>query len=271
MKDRDDLTEVVAAAWRSFEKAALLGPCVKPAMPILFFGDLDAYAMSPLRVLTVGLNPSRNEFPASDPFGRFLLAEGVASTDQERYLNALSAYFRTDPYAKWFRNFELLLNAMHASYYNRQTSRALHTDICSPVSTDPTWNGLSRSDQALLVADGDPLWHELVASLRPSVVILSVASTHLKRISFEARGRWQPIHTFNHKADGAPRRHPYTVCGRWHVIDDEPALFVFCPANHTPIMGISDDQKRELGPVITKAYLEGRSTHRTVQHPRTAR
>ena len=28
------------------------------AIPILFFGDFDAYMRSPLRVITVGLNPS---------------------------------------------------------------------------------------------------------------------------------------------------------------------------------------------------------------------
>ena len=55
---------------RSFEVAASLESRVSPAIPILFFGDLDAYAKSQQRVLTVGLNPSRIEFPAGNPAAR---------------------------------------------------------------------------------------------------------------------------------------------------------------------------------------------------------
>ena len=65
----------------------------------LFFGDLDAYLTSPLRVVTNGLNPSLREFPSAGPFFPFQLGAGE---DRGRYLEALSAYFRTDPYAKWF-------------------------------------------------------------------------------------------------------------------------------------------------------------------------
>ena len=55
LSERDKLSAVVAGAWRSFDSAASLKSLVSPAMPILFFGDLDA----------------------------------------------LSAYFRTCPYAQW--------------------------------------------------------------------------------------------------------------------------------------------------------------------------
>ena len=51
------LSEPAALAWRAFDRAAERPWCVTPAVPILFFGDLDAYRASPLRVLTVGLNP----------------------------------------------------------------------------------------------------------------------------------------------------------------------------------------------------------------------
>lgn len=35
---------------------------VKPSLPILYFGNLDAYRKSELKVITVGKNPSDNEF-----------------------------------------------------------------------------------------------------------------------------------------------------------------------------------------------------------------
>ena len=62
-------------AWRCFERAGSLQCRVSPAAPVLFFGDLGAYSMSPLRMVTVGLNPSRQEFPPQDPFRRFRLPQ----------------------------------------------------------------------------------------------------------------------------------------------------------------------------------------------------
>ena len=84
---RRRLTRSVSEAWRVFDRAAGLPSRATPAAPILFFGDLDAYRASPLRVLTVGLNPSQHEFPTGNPFQRFPLLNG-GSTDREpnRYL-----------------------------------------------------------------------------------------------------------------------------------------------------------------------------------------
>ena len=104
------LSEAVALAWRAFDHVADRTCRVTPSVPILFFGDLDTYRASPLRVLTVGLNPSRKEFPDAQPFQCFPLAEG--NREPSRYLDAMSAYFHTDPYRGWFSAFEPLLNGM---------------------------------------------------------------------------------------------------------------------------------------------------------------
>ena len=61
--ERDGWIPVVKEAWKAFECAAPSSR-VCPAMPILFFGDLEAYSTSPFRVVTVGLNPSLQEWPA---------------------------------------------------------------------------------------------------------------------------------------------------------------------------------------------------------------
>ena len=63
-----------------------------------------------------------------------------------------------------------------------KASAALHTDICSPVATNPTWSRLGEADRADLQADGGPLWHTLLETLRPHMVVLSVARDHLGRI-----------------------------------------------------------------------------------------
>ena len=256
---KSELGEVVEGAWRSYGRAAALGSAVTPAVPILFFGDVDAYFGSRLRVLTVGLNPSSREFPTDDPFQRFPLAEGIDRADLDQYLDALSAYFRADPYAGWFGAWEPLLNGAGTSYYPGAASTALHTDICSPVATEPTWSRLDGGDRRALMDDGVPLWHELLVLLRPNLVLISVARRHLERISFETPSRrWEPIHTFNNKIGGAPRKRPYRAEARWHVVGDDVSLFVFCPASQTPLGSISVDQRRELGAVAADASRDGR-------------
>ena len=163
------LARAVAQSWRAFDRAAGL-PCVTPAAPILFFGDLVAYGTSALRVLTVGLNPSLHEFPHGEPFRRFPRLEGAGGREPGRYLDAMAGYFRTDPYRAWFSAFEPLLNGAGASYYAVEASTALHTDICSPVATSPTWSQLDGADHAAIEADGGPLWHMLLEALRPQII-----------------------------------------------------------------------------------------------------
>ena len=252
MAEWSNLDGLVDRAWRSFERAALPSR-VSPATPILFFGDLDAYRGSPLRVLTVGLNPSLEEFPDGEPFLRFPLAADVASADRDRYLEALAAYFRTNPYRNWFRHFEPLLNGMRTSYYPGEASTVLHTDICSPVATDPTWSRLGESDRAILEADGGPLWHALLDALEPHLVVLSVARRHLDRITFDALGGWRVIHAFERTDDGSPRSSPYEVSARWYRVGPGRALFVFCPAGRTPLT-ISNEQKRALGAHVAEVW-----------------
>ena len=171
--------ELTSGAWRAFGNAAALSSRVRHAIPILFFGDLPSYSSSRTRILTVGLNPSLHEFPVECAFRRFPLAEGVSGREPDRYLEALSAYFHTCPYSEWFSAFEPLLGGLEASYYEGQPSTALHTDICSPIATDPTWNCLDRDVQKTLEMDGGPLWHDLLKVLRPQIVVLSVACRHL--------------------------------------------------------------------------------------------
>ena len=232
--------------------------------PILFFGDIDAYRTSPLRVLTVGKNPSLYEFPAGKPFQRFPRIKGSGKRETGPYLDAMSAYFRTYPYRDWFRAFEPLLNGAGASYYAGQASTALHTDICSPVATDPTWSELEKAKKrnaecAALTADGGPLWHMLLKVLRPQIVAISVAKKHLKRIEFTPIDReWEAIHTFELDGNGVPRSRPYDVRARWYEVGGEPSLLVFGPAAQKPFGLLPDTQKREAGAIALKAYQDGR-------------
>ena len=251
------LSEQVALAWKTFDRAAGHSWCVTPAVPILFFGDLDAYRASPLRVLTVGLNPSLHEFPSGEPFRRFPLVEGDRDRAPDRYLAAMSAYFCTDPYRRWFNSIEPLLNGLGASYYEAAASTALHTDICSPVATDPTWSQLGQTDRASLEADGVRLWHLLLEDLRPQIVAISVAKGYLKRIRFVPGTGWTIMHTFSRKADATPRSQPYKVRARRYQVGGEQSLFAFGQAAQTPFGSVSHEQKFETGVIALEKYRNG--------------
>lgn len=252
------LDEAVDGAWRAFAQAAALPSRVSPAIPILFFGDLDAYLASRMRVLTVGLNPSLREFPDGEPFSRFPLAEELTPGEPDHYLNALSAYFRTDPYRGWFSSFEPLLNGLGSSYYAGHPSTALHTDICSPIATDPTWTGLDEEERTVLEADGGPLWHTLVEALQPHMVVLSVARHHLARIAFEALTDWETIHVFDRTGDGTPRKQQIEISARWYDIGGELSMFVFGRAAQKPLSLLSAAQKLEAGEIARKVWQRER-------------
>lgn len=253
MELRSALAGAVEQAWDSLERASV-PPRVSPSVPILFFGDLDAYERSPLRIVTVGLNPSLKEFPEGSAFQRFPLAARAARTDHDRYLDALSAYFRTDPYRKWFNHWEPFLNGAEASYFGREASTALHTDMCSAVATDPTWDKLCHAQSTRLLEVGVPLWHELLHVLRPHIVAISVAKDYTSHIEFEALGEWKTVHTFNRKKNGALRAHPYNVEARWHEIGGHRSLFVFGRQANVPIGSISREQRHEMGTLALKEW-----------------
>lgn len=252
------LSETVIQAKQAFDRVSGRPWCITPAVPILFFGDLQAYRASPLRVLTVGLNPSFHEFPAEQPFQRFPELENERDPEPSRYLAAMSAYFDIDPYSTWFNTFEPLLEGMGASFYGDGMSRALHTDICSPVATDPTWSKLDKDARKTLENGGRQLWHKLLEALRPQIVALSVARRYLKHIKFPASPEWQVLHTFEKTGGGEPRSWPYELRARWYKVAGDRTLFVFGQAAQRPFGLLHDTQKREAGEIALEAYRNGR-------------
>ena len=106
------MVDLVDRAWRLYHEAD--APCVlKPAIPILYFGDSAAFSRSPLRVVTVGLNPSGQEFLDGAGLRRFGAARGIypailTGTRRDAYRAALDGYFLADFYASWFAAFEPL-------------------------------------------------------------------------------------------------------------------------------------------------------------------
>ena len=250
------MQQLAAASWEAYRRARdnRIEALVRPSLPILFFGDDERYFASPRRIVTVGLNPSPREFPLRDPFERFPAARDIDpdAPNLLLHLTALRDYFRKRPYDTWFKpGFEPLLKGLDASYYDGGATQntALHTDICSPLATDPTWTGLNKGSDVLL-ADGIGLWHRLVERLAPDVILISVANHHLNRIRFPQLEPWRVLYTVE-------RLHPFEVRAKRVIITAEKsALLVFGRNVNLPFGSVNALDKQTIGCVIKEA-LDG--------------
>ena len=246
------IIELVHEAWRAMAQFAEEPFIVKPSIPILFFGHSPRYFSSPLKVVTLGLNPSGVEFPEQDRFLRFRKAQHLDPGVQDEkfvstYLDALNGYFQSPPnhpYKPWFNSFEPILQGLECSYYGGATNTALHTDICSPLATSPTWSRLSSDVQSRFMEPGSRLWHSLIEWLSPDVIIASVARSHLSRISFARAANWQVIHTVD-------RDNPYKVeLSSLRRPDGKNTYLAFGKAANTPFGTVSNVDKRKIGEAL---------------------
>lgn len=253
-----ELNGLIQESWRVYEQFEDRPFLVKPSVPILFFGDSNRYFASVLRVITLGLNPSRVEFPEEDRFWRFGTARGIfprilAGDCYEEYLQALNGYFckpPNHPYEPWFNSFEHLLRGLDCSYYGGAPNTALHTDLCSPLATNPTWSKLPSEARACLLECGVRLWHSLVEFLSPDLIIASVARLHLERISFPRQDGWKVVHTVQ-------RINPYNVeLTRIRTVAGKSVWLVFGKAANTPFGTVSKIDKRQIG-ITLKGHIHG--------------
>lgn len=222
---------------------------VSPSMPVLYFGDLEKYRQSPLRVVTTALNPSRVEFPSASPFQRFPSAAKWAQIEvpnarRKAVQTALNWYFYVSPYRRWFDTLEPVLAGFGASFYGHGTNCALHTDLLSPVATDPTWRKLSEEDRDALALSGVKIWHGLIAEIRPHIVLLSVAAEHLARLEFRNLTRWSVRMTMAEKP-----RLPIMAASA-ETTSGTFTDFVFARAAQTPFGHFSNAEKRLIGPEL---------------------
>jgi hypothetical protein len=243
-----ELPKLLTQCWMSYERSSTHEFVIKPAIPILFFGDSKRYFSSSLKVITVGLNPSRKEFPDHDRFSRFPAVREATQRTGSQHLAALDAYFYTDPYKQWFASFEPILNGLECSYYTGHDNRALHTDLCSPIATSPTWGKLSKQQRSLLEPDGLCLWHLLVKALMPDIILVSVAERYLQHIQFRSLAHPQLIWSLD-------RQRPFDVWGTpIQVHASKPSLQVFGRAAQTPFGKVSRSKKVDIGAAIKEEW-----------------
>jgi hypothetical protein len=251
----DRLLQLVSAAWLEYVSHVGSEYVVRPSIPILYFGDLNGYLASSLRVITAALNPSWVEFPPTDRFQRFAQAQGVTSDAQPvPYLRALNAYFTENPYRQWFGSIEPVLEGLNASFYPGRSSVALPTDLCTALATKPTWTGLPENVRSRLRGPGQQIWHDLVEYLQPDVILVSVAEAYLSSVPFETLRSAEPIFTVLRDRFGALRNQPYVATSRLlRLTSGKVTRLVFGRAAQTPFGLISDQHKRDLGRAVLEA------------------
>lgn len=218
---------------------------VTPSLPILYFGNSSAYQKSALKILTVGKNPSNNEFRLkkgdSFSFARF----PTWNENTRNLIPTLNSYFQEKPLKQWFSCFEPILNGMHASYYQgNHPNIALHTDICSPLATDPTWSRLARGTQSDLFKEGFEIWKELVEELQPDMMLVSVPRALFSAVFGNAG---QELVSFTEKKDGSTRK-PYVVeLHNYTLKSGKKVKVIFGQAANRPFDTIHDQQKIKIG------------------------
>ena len=119
-------------------------------IPILWFGDMEAYFASELKIITFGINPSGSEFEANR-FDNNGLWNDVF--DARRYWKNYNSYFKEKEeegekvvhcYCSWFCGYTETLAKLNASLCEKRMmpNRAIHIDAFSPIGTKYTWGTL---------------------------------------------------------------------------------------------------------------------------------
>ena len=236
-------TEILSDALNYYDDMKTENFVVSPALPILFFGDIDSYLSQDFKIITVGLNPSNSEFRLKKEetysFARFPDYSG----DEFSLEETLKNYFKELPYRKWFNSLEPFLNGLESSFYPNEKNKVVHTDICSPLPTDPTWNNLDKSIQMNLFRVGFEFWKRLISELKPDVIVLSTRRSYLEKLKPKNR---KIVHSINLKKDGSPRRPFHLELFDINVSGFQTKLVYGEPKN-TPFGSVTNEDRGLLG------------------------
>jgi len=145
---------------------------------------------------------------------------------------------------------------MNATFYphNKYENKAIHTDICTPLATSPTWSGCPREMKNELSNKGAIIWNRLISLLKPHLVLISVNQQHLDKIKFGEK-KWEKFHTIDKKGDGKKRKAPYKIYYKKAKINDTTTIFIHDkPANVKPFL-LSPNQKNKVGNLIYEAFF----------------
>lgn len=223
---------------------------VNPSLPILYFGDIKAYCKSEIKIITVGINPSDREFKKfkSD---KYSFEHRFPDWKGDNLPQVLNDYFKKCPY-EWFENYELILNGTYCSYKDEKyENRAIHTDMCSPLATYPTWSGLKK-ERPSLFKDGFTLWKLLLDELKPHIILVSMPCALFELFPKVVTSKRELLQ-FSEDRNGNPRK-PYKVYEYEYdkKLNKTKTRVIYGRMIQKPFDAISNKQKKEIGLELTK-------------------
>lgn len=223
-----------------------------------WFGNRPQYEISELKIVTVGLNPSGIEFGVdktnnkANVDSRFPACHGKTATFSTPgyFPDAWNHYFDNNPYWKWFDNFEHVLWGLNASYKYDKKHRALHTDLCTPWATSPTWSKLSPIDRETLSKQFKfDEWKNLVKGLKPDIIIACIPQEYRLKLGYVDTALTK-LCEIQFTKSGNMRKHPIPI----YVSKYNGAIIVFGRTMMVPFGNISNDQKIKVGQTIMVYY-----------------
>lgn len=225
-----ELSDLIDSYWSDYVKHKGKDYIVRKSIPIVWFGDIEAYKKSKIKVVTIGINPSNNEFPngadREPSFSRFPNAEklyakeSLTQEDKILLVETLNGYFKNEPYMKWFNGFEKPLNVLGVSYKSGENI-ALHIDIYTALATKKKWSELTQEQRDTIQGkdtqgkiEENIRFKKLLNYLKPSVIIYSSNYEQFKKI-FLQKGQ-KPLEEYSYKTDKnkTMRITPFCIDGR---------------------------------------------------------
>lgn len=200
------MRDLAKEVWKDFNELkddSKLQGAIVDTMPVLYFGDYNAYKESKIKIVTVSLNPSDVEFliaKTDSQYDYFRFPEAkklhgkrvLEELDIDTYLGSLNAYFQTVPYKKWFDdNRRELFDVLNASYYygikdtNQNCNVPIHIDIATSVATHPTWAFLSDDEKQIFMKKEKETWKKLIKLLSPDIMLMSLDSKYINEVDNE--------------------------------------------------------------------------------------
>jgi hypothetical protein len=233
----------------------------KPSLPILFFGDVEQYSKGSFRIVTAALNPSDIEFrktKSNKSFSFFRFPFYQEGSEKTLYIS-LRDYFNINPYNRWFdSSYKDLLKGMGYSFYNDDLNTVIHTDVVSPLATNPTWSDLlkrKKTDNSILKLEsiGLKLWKELIEVLKPDLILMSLAESHLGKLDLEYISKFDIITT----TDGNQERKKPYVSNLYRLkLEGYSCYLLHSPSANTPFGLISKNQKIKLGEKLKRELID---------------
>lgn len=128
----------------------------------MWFGNINKFINPKIKIITIGLNPSNNEFPENDSVLRFPEAyDAFSKSNYNLVYECLNGYFDSNrcPYRKWFNAYEKVLKYLNCNdTYGEESNAsltdknyAIHIDFFSAIATNPTYSGLTKKEKDQLI------------------------------------------------------------------------------------------------------------------------